>query len=267
MTTAPTTTAAADPSSSDSPASAPTALVTGSSRGLGRATALALAAAGVDVVVTYRSREAAANAVVSEVTTAGRHSAALQLDLTDIGSFPAFADSLHDQLPDGRLDILVNNAGRALYSMLSATTEAEFDRVFTEHVKAPLFLTQALLPLLAEGTRIINISSALTRVSFPASGPYAAAKAALEALTRYQAVELAERGITANVVAAGAVPTDFGDAHLLSDTVLQETIVANTALKRLATPEDIGQLIAGLTTASGQWFTGQRIEASGGMML
>ena len=266
MTNAPIT-SSADPAPTDSPAAAPTALVTGGSRGLGRATAVALAAAGVNVVVTYRSEENAAKEVVDEVTAAGRHGAALQLGLTDIGSFPAFADSLRAQLPDRKLDILVNNAGGALYSMLATTTEAEFDRVFTEHVKAPLFLTQALLPLLAEGARIVNISTALTRVSFPASGPYAAAKAALETLTRYQAVELAERKITANVVAAGAVPTDFGDGHLRSDAALQETIVRYTALKRLATPEDIGQLVAGLTTGSGRWFTGQRIEASGGLML
>ena len=251
----------------NAPSPAPIALVTGGSRGLGRATALALAAAGVDVVITYRTQDAAAKEVTDQIAALGRRSAAHALDITDTASFPGFAEALRAELPAGTFDILVNNAGRALYSPLATTTEADFDRVFAEHVKGPFFLTQALLPLLADGGRIINISSALTRISMPASGPYAAAKAAVEALTRYQAVELGERRITANVVAPGAVPTEFGDAHLRSDPGLQDTIVGYTALRRLATPEDIGRIIAGLTTASGEWVTGQRIEASGGMLV
>jgi NAD(P)-dependent dehydrogenase (short-subunit alcohol dehydrogenase family) len=123
------------------------------------------------------------------------------------------------------------------------------------------------VPLIADGGKIVNVSSALTRISFPGSGPYASAEAAVEMLTRYQALEFGSRGITANVVAAGAVPTDFGNGHLRSDPDLQDVIVQGTALGRLATPEDIGQLIAGLTTASGDWVTGQRIEASGGIRL
>lgn len=249
------------------PAHTPVALVTGGSRGIGRATALALAAAGVDVVVTYRTEESAAAAVTERVAALGRRGAALRLDTTDRSSFPAFAEALRAELGAGVLDILVNNAGSALYSPLATLSAPDFDRVLTEHVTGPFFLTQTLLPLIADGGRIINISSALTRVSFPASGPYAAAKAALEVLTRYEALEFAERRITANVVAPGAVPTDFGDAHLRSDTALQETVTRYTALGRLATPEDIGALIAGLTTASGGWVTGQRIEASGGMLI
>jgi NAD(P)-dependent dehydrogenase (short-subunit alcohol dehydrogenase family) len=245
----------------------PIALVTGGSRGLGRATALALAADGVDVVVTYRSGAAEARAVVAEVEALGRRGAALALDTTDVATFGAFADALRAELPDGTFDILVNNAGTALYSALDATTEAEFDEVFAVHVKGPLFLTQALLPLLADGGRIVNVSSALTRVTLAGSGPYAAAKAAVEVLTRYQALELGARGITANVVAPGAVPTDFGDAHLRSDPALQDVVVQGTALGRLATPEDVGRAIAGLTVASGGWVTGQRIEASGGLRL
>lgn len=249
------------------PTHAPIALITGGSRGLGRATALALGTAGVDVVVTYRDQEAAAKEVTEHVVALGRRAAALRLDTTEIASFPIFADALRQQLPNGTFDILVNNAGSALYSPLAATSESGFDQVFAEHVKGPLFLTQTLLPLMADGGRIVNISSALTRVSFPAAGPYAAAKAAVEALTRYQALEFAGRRITVNAVAAGAVPTDFGNAQLRSDPALQETIVNYTALHRLATPEDIGQFIVGLTTASGSWVTGQRIEVSGGMLI
>jgi NAD(P)-dependent dehydrogenase (short-subunit alcohol dehydrogenase family) len=249
------------------PEQSPIALVTGGSRGLGRATALALAAAGVDVVITYRNSEAEARDIVAEIGALGRRGAALALDTTEIASFDAFRDALRQELPDGTFDILVNNGGTALYSALESTTEAEFDQVYAVHVKGPFFLTQTLLPLIADGGRIVNVSSALTRVAFPGSGPYASAKGAVEVLTRYQALEFGSRGITANVVAPGAVPTDFGGGHLRSDEALQDIVVQGTALGRLATPEDIGQLIAGLTTASGDWVTGQRIEASGGIRL
>ncbi len=176
-------------------------------------------------------------------------------------------NGLRDELPGGTFDILVNNAGTALFSALESTTEAEFDQIFAVHVKGPFFLTQALLPVIADGGRIVNVSSGLTRMSVPGSGAYASAKSALEVLTRYQALEFASRGITANVVAPGAVLTDFADGLLRSDAALQEQIIESTALGRLATAEDIGQAIAGLTTASGGWVTGQRIEASGGARL
>ena len=244
-----------------------TALITGANRGLGRATALALAEAGLDIVLTYRTHADEARSVVDEVDALGRRGRALQLDIAEVASFPAFAATLRKMLPDGPIDVLVNNAGGALYSALDAITEAELDRVLAEHFKGPLLLTQALADLLADGGQIVNISSALTRVTLPGSGPYAAAKAALETLTRYQALELAPRGITANVVAPGAVPTDFGDGHLRNDPGLQEIVTQSTALARLATPEDIAQVIAGLVTAFGGWVTGQRIEASGGLRL
>lgn len=245
----------------------PIALITGGSRGLGRATALALAAAGVDIIITYRGSESEAREVLAEIQALGRRGAALSLDTTDLASFDAFANALRHELPDGTFDILVNNAGTALYSALEATTEAEFDRVFAVHVKGPFFLTQTLLALIADGGRIVNISSALTRTAFAGSGPYASAKAAVEMLTRYQALEFGPRGITANVIAPGAVPTDFGDGHLRSDPGLQDVVVHSTALGRLATAEDIGEAIAGLVTASGRWVTGQRIEASGGLRI
>jgi NAD(P)-dependent dehydrogenase (short-subunit alcohol dehydrogenase family) len=243
------------------------ALVTGGSRGLGQATALALADAGLDVIITYNTSRPEAHEVVAAIESRGRRGAALHLDTTHIASFGAFAAGLREELPNGTFDILVNNAGTGHYSLLEDTTEAEFDQVFAVHVKGPFFLTQLLGPLLADGGRIINISSGLTRMTFARSGAYAAAKGAVEVLTRYQALEYGERGITANTVAVGPVPTDFGNGHLRSDPDLQQAIVDLTALKRLATPEDIGQAIAGLTTASGGWITGQRIEASGGVRL
>jgi NAD(P)-dependent dehydrogenase (short-subunit alcohol dehydrogenase family) len=247
----------------------PIALVTGGSRGLGRATALALAAAGVDPIITYNSNEAAARAVVAEVEALGRRGVALALDVADTASFAAFADgALRDALPDGAaLDILINNAGTSLHEALATTTEQQFDDIFAVHVKGPLFLTQALLGLLADGARIVNVSTGLTRFSFPGSGAYAAAKGAVEVLTRYQALEFADRGITVNTVAPGAVPTDFSGGMVRSNEEMQQVIVSQTALGRLATAQDIGQAIAGLATASGGWVTGQRIEASGGFRL
>jgi NAD(P)-dependent dehydrogenase (short-subunit alcohol dehydrogenase family) len=242
-------------------------VITGGSRGLGRATALALADAGVDVIVTYNTSEPEAREVVAQIESKGRHGAALKLDTRDISSHKAFVEALRGELPNGTFNILVNNAGTGLYSMLRDTTEAEFDQVFAVHVKGPFFLSQALEPLLADGGQIINISSALTRMSFPRSGPYASAKGAVEVLTRYQALEYGDRGITANVIAVGAVPTDFGNGNLRNNPDLQKAMIDAAALKRLATPEGIGQAIAGLTTASGRWITGQRIEASGGVRL
>ncbi|MGH2860613.1 MAG: SDR family NAD(P)-dependent oxidoreductase [Solirubrobacteraceae bacterium] len=243
----------------------PIALITGASRGLGRAGALALADAGVDVIATYNSSEAEAREVVAEVDAKGRRGVALKLDTTDRSSFPAFVARVRGELLDGKLDVLVNNAGTGFYSLLQDTTETGLDEVFDVHVKGPFFLTQALEPLLADGAKIINISTALTRLSFPRSGPYAMAKGALEVLTRYQAVEYGTRGITANTLAVGAVPTDFGGGHLRSNPELQEMMIQAAALKRLATPEDVAAAITGLSTASGTWITGQRIEASGGI--
>ncbi|GAB2906475.1 SDR family oxidoreductase [Rhodococcus aerolatus] len=245
----------------------PTALVTGGSRGLGRATALALADAGVDVTITYNSSATDAEQVVAEIGSRGRRGAALRLDVADVASFGPFADRLRGELAGGTLDVLVNNAGTGLYSLLQDTTEAELDEVLAVHLKGPLFLTQALEPVLSDGGRIVNISSALTRMTFARSGPYAAAKGAFEVLTRYQALEYGGRGITANVVAAGAVPTDFGGGHLRSDPALQQAMIDAAALRRLATPEDVGRAVAGLATATGGWITGQRIEASGGARL
>ncbi|WP_210495392.1 SDR family oxidoreductase [Patulibacter sp. SYSU D01012] len=248
------------------------ALITGGGRGLGRATALALAAAGVDPIVTYVQGADRADEVVAEARALGRRAAALRLDAADTGSFAAFADALRATLRDefdgaAAVDVLVNNAGTAHYGAFADTTEEQFDAVFAVHVKGVFFLTQALLPLLADGGQIVTLGSGLTRLTMPGSGTYAAAKGAIDVLTRYLALELAGRGITANVVAPGAVPTDFGDGHLREDPALQELVVGQTALGRLATADDIGAAIAGLVTASGRWITGQRIEASGGLRL
>ncbi|WP_445151806.1 SDR family NAD(P)-dependent oxidoreductase [Baekduia sp. Peel2402] len=243
--------------------SSPIALITGGSRGLGRATALALATEGADVIITYNSNEDAAREAVAAVEALGRRATALQLDTGDVASFPAFVEAL----PADRIDILINNAGGSLHAALAETTEAEFDEVFAVHVKGPFFLTQALLPHLADGAKIINIGTGLTRFAFPGSGAYAAAKGAIDVLTKYQALELGTRGITANVIAPGAVPTDFSGGMVRDSAEMQQAITGDTALGRLATPQDIGQAIAGLALRSGTWVSGQRIEASGGFRL
>ncbi|MGX6446766.1 SDR family NAD(P)-dependent oxidoreductase [Patulibacter sp. S7RM1-6] len=248
------------------------ALITGGGRGIGRATALALAAAGVDPIVTYVRSADRADEVVAAARDLGRRATSLRLDTTDTASFAAFGDALRATLRDdfdgaAAVDVLVNNAGTAHYGVFATTPEAEFDAVFAVHVKGVYFLTQALLPLLADGGSVVNLGTGLTRLTMPGSATYAAAKGAIDVLTKYLALELGERGITANVVAPGAVPTDFGDGHLREDPALQERIVGMTALRRLASADDIGAAIAGLVTASGGWVTGQRIEASGGLAV
>jgi NAD(P)-dependent dehydrogenase (short-subunit alcohol dehydrogenase family) len=246
----------------------PLALVTGGSRGIGRAAALSLAAEGVDVVITYRAAQDAAAEVVAAVEAQGRRALALELDTTDTGSFAAFADTLRAALAEGwdrdTFDVLVNNAGTSARAPFAETTEAQFDEMIAVHVKGVYFLTQTLLPLLADGATIVNVSTGLTRFTFPGLSAYAAAKGAVEVLTRHWALELAPRGITVNTVAPGAIETDFGDGLTRDNPQVNAAIAAVTALGRAGLPEDIGPAIAGLVTHAGHWITGQRIEASGG---
>ena len=247
------------------------ALVTGASRGLGRATVLALAAEGVDSVITYRSSDVEARETAAAVERLGRRAAALQLDTTATGTFAAFAEevrgALHDGWDRGTFDVLVNNAGSGVQARFAETTEAQFDAMFGVHVKGPFFLTQALLPLLADGGAIVNLSSGLTRYSNPGMSAYASAKGAVEVLTRYMARELGERGIAVNAVAPGPTGTDFGGGYLRDDEELRARLSSLTAMGRVGEPEDIGAAIAGLVTHTGRWITGQRIEASGGSRL
>lgn len=188
-------------------------LVTGGSRGLGRSTVQSIARRGGDVVLTYQSRADEAEAAVAEVEALGRKAIAFQLDTGEIAAFPAFADRLKTALQEtwGRetFDHLVNNAGHGDHTPIGETTEAQFDSLVNVHFKGVYFLTQALLPLLADGGRIVNLSSGLTRITFPGYAAYAAAKGAVEVLTRYMAKELGGRGIAVNTVAPGAIETDF----------------------------------------------------------
>jgi NAD(P)-dependent dehydrogenase (short-subunit alcohol dehydrogenase family) len=234
----------------------PIALVTGASRGLGRSTALALAARGVDVVVTYRQRadEAARAPAASACAT-----------------FTAFASDLRGVLQQrfgrDRFDFLVNNAGVAGHAAFAQTSEAQFDELMRVHLKGPFFLTQALLPLLADGGRIVNVSSGLTRFALPGYAAYATMKGGIEVLTRYLAKELGARGIAVNTVAPGAIETDFGGGRVRDDAQLNAMIASQTALGRTGLPDDIGPMIAALLASDNRWVNAQRIEVSGGMFV
>jgi NAD(P)-dependent dehydrogenase (short-subunit alcohol dehydrogenase family) len=249
---------------------APIALITGANRGLGRSTALELARDGVDVVLTYRTNAAEADAVVAELTALGRRARALRLDTSDVASFAAFAEELRAALAEigyDRLDLLVNNAGTGLHAAFADTTEEQFDEMVDVHLKGVFFLTQRLLPLLADGASIVNISSGLARFSLPGSSAYAIVKGGVEVLTRYLAVELADRAITVNTLAPGAIATDFRGGAVRDTPQVRDAVAAATALGRVGEADDIGTAIAGLFASRSRWITGQRIEASGGMHL
>jgi NAD(P)-dependent dehydrogenase (short-subunit alcohol dehydrogenase family) len=246
------------------------ALITGGSRGLGRSSAIHLARAGVDVVVTYHSNEAAAQEVVAKVEGLGRRARAQRLDTSDTSRFPAFAEALGATLAamgDGKLDILVNNAGTGVYVPFAETTEAQFDEMMNIHLKGVFFLTQALLPHLRDGGRILNLSSGLARIALPGSSAYGSMKGAVEVLTRYLAKELGPRGISANVLAPGAIETDFGGGRVRDNPDMNRMVAGMTAMGRVGLPDDIGAAVASLLTSPSNWITGQRIEASGGQMI
>ena len=256
---------------STTPSSTPIALVTGGSRGLGKNTALHLAKNGSDVILTYRSQAAEAQAVVAEITALGRRAVALPLDTADSASFVNFAAQVKAALAATwqreRFDHLVNNAGVGIRASLMETTEAEFDTLMNIHLKGVFFLTQKLLPLMNDGGRIVNLSSGLARFALPGYAAYGTMKGAIETLTRYMAKELGPRGIAVNVVAPGAIETDFGGGAVRDNAQLNAFVASNTALGRTGVPDDIGAMIASLLTPANRWVNAQRIEASGGMFL
>lgn len=247
------------------------AIVTGASRGLGRNTALSIARHGGDVILTYQSRSEEAQSAVAEIQALGRKAIAIQLNTGDVSSFPSFVEQLKKALSETwereTFDHLVNNAGYGDYASIKDTTEAQFDGLVNVHFKGVFFLTQALLPLIADGGRIVNVSSGLTRVAFPGSAAYAAVKGAVEVLTRYMAKELGSRGITANSVAPGAIETDFGGGRLRDNPDVKKFVAGMTALGRTGVPDDIGPMIASLLSEDNGWVTAQRIEVSGGQNI
>ena len=244
------------------------AIVTGASRGLGRNTALSIARHGGDVVLTYQRRGEDAEAVVAEINAMGRKAIAFQLDTGNIADFAPFAERLRTALLEtwqrDTFDHLVNNAGHGDYALIEQTTEAQFDGLVNVHFKGVYFLTQALLPLIVDGGRIVNLSSGLTRVSYPGYAAYAAVKSAVEVLSVYMAKELGSRGIAVNTVAPGAIATDFGGGAVRDNPEVNKIFADMTALGRTGLPDDIGPMIASLLSEDNRWVNAQRIEVSGG---
>ena len=247
------------------------ALVTGGSRGLGKNAALKLAAKGTDILLTYHSNRQAALDVVAEIEKKGVKAAALALNVGDSTTFDAFASEVAQVLAQkwGRttFDYLLNNAGIGLNAPFAETSEAQFDELMNIQFKGPFFLTQRLLPLLQDGGRILNVSSGLARFALPGYAAYAAMKGAMEVLTRYQAKELGGRGISVNIIAPGAIETDFGGGGVRGNAEVNRHIAAQTALGRVGLPDDIGDAIAALLSDELAWMNAQRVEVSGGMFL
>ncbi|MFL6586866.1 MAG: SDR family NAD(P)-dependent oxidoreductase [Luteimonas sp.] len=247
------------------------AMITGASRGLGRNTALAVARSGGDVVLTYRSNAEEAHAVVAEIEALGRKAMALQLDTGDVEAFPALVDELRVGLratwQRDTFDHLVNNAGHGDTAPIAETTVAQFDRLVDVHFKGVFFLTQALLPLINDGGRIVNISTGLTRFAYPGYAAYAATKAAVETLSLYMAKEFGARGIAVNTVAPGAIETDFGGGAVRDNAQINAHLAGITALGRVGVADDIGPMIAALLDDANRWVNAQRIEVSGGQAI
>jgi len=246
-------------------------LVTGGSRGLGKDAALQLAKNGFDVIITFQNNKTAAENVVSEIKSLGRKSASLQLDLTKVASFDLFVSSLKGTLEKDfaktKIDSLVNNAGAGYYAPITETTEEGFDEMASIHLKAPFFLTQKILPLIAEGGNIVNTSSGLARFTYPNYAAYAIMKAGVEALTRYQALEFGALKIRVNTIAPGAIETDFGGGAVRDNKALNDMIAGNTALGRVGLPDDVGSVIVFLCSDDSKWVNAQRIEVAGGIHI
>ncbi|WP_029910322.1 SDR family NAD(P)-dependent oxidoreductase [Pelobacter seleniigenes] len=247
------------------------ALITGGSRGLGRSMALHLARKGRDIILTYQRDKASADEVVEAIKAKGQRAVALQLDVARAETFSSFAETvkmvLRDTFNRSEFDYLINNAGSGLHQNLMETTEEQFMQMMNEHIKAPFFLSQRLIPLMADGGRILNVSSGLTRIIHPGYGAYAIMKTAVEALTLYLAKELGPRRIAVNTLAPGAIETDFRGGAVRDNKDVNAQIAAITALGRVGLPDDIGGVVAAILDDEAGWINGQRIEASGGQAI
>ncbi|AZI27800.1 SDR family oxidoreductase [Pedobacter sp. G11] len=247
------------------------ALVTGGSRGLGKNAALKIAEKGIDVIVTYHSKKEEAEETVAEIKQLGVNAAAVQLNVGESASFDAFFTEVKSILKSvfnaDQFDFLVNNAGIGIHASFAETSEEQFDTLVNIQFKGPFFLTQKALSYLNDGGAIINVSTGLARFSLPGYAAYASMKGAMETLTKYQAKELGARGIRSNIVAPGAIETDFGGGVVRDNEQMNAGIASQTALGRVGLPDDIGGVVAFLCTEEARWINAQRIEISGGMFL
>ncbi|MFT4057913.1 MAG: SDR family oxidoreductase [Legionella sp.] len=247
------------------------AVITGASRGLGKSMAIHLAKKGNDVIISYNSKKQEAEEVVKQIEVMGRKARALELDVSNIHSIEVFAERVKRELLDhwgaSYFDYLVNNAGIGIGALVAEMTEEQFDILMKIQLKGPFFVTQKLLPLINDGGHIVNISTGLTRITLPGYAVYAAMKGGIEILTRYMAKEFGERRIQVNVVAPGAIETDFGSGAVRDNKELNQFIASQTALGRVGLPDDIGSMVASLLSDDNRWLTAQRIEVSGGQML
>ncbi|MEX0287984.1 MAG: SDR family NAD(P)-dependent oxidoreductase [Flavobacteriaceae bacterium] len=247
-----------------------TAIITGGSRGLGKDMALNLAQNGINIIFSYHSNEIQARETIQQIEQLGSKGVAFQFDANDFNSGKDFITTatnyLREENGDGNFDFLINNAGTGAYNLVADTTEEQFNEMMNVHLKSVYFLTQAALPYLNESGRIINISSGLARFSLPGMSAYAMMKGGIEVFTRYLAKELGSRKITANVVAPGAIATDFAGGSN-KDEEKQAIISSITALGRVGEAEDIGGVVSFLCSEKAAWINGQRIEVSGGMLV
>jgi len=247
------------------------ALITGGSRGLGKSMALHLGSQGRDVILTYKSAKGGADTVVRQIEAMGGKAASLKLDVSDISTFDTFVSAVRAELAQKwqrkDFDFLINNAGIGARAPFTETSEAQFDEMVNIHLKGPFFLSQKLVPLMADGGRILNVSSGLARFTLPGFAAYSAMKGGIEVLTRYMAKELGVRRIAVNVIAPGAIETDFGGGVVRDNRELNNFIASQTALGRVGLPDDIGAAVTVLLSDDSGWINGQRVEVSGGMFL
>lgn len=247
------------------------ALVTGGSRGLGKDMALQLAKKGFDVIITYQSKSEFAQEVVNQIKNNGNKAFAIPLDVANANSFDQFVQTLSSTLQNEfqteTISALVNNAGVGTYATFADTTMEQFDSMVDIHLKGPYFLTQKLLPVLQDGSSIVNVSSGLARFSYNGYAAYAIMKAGIESLSRYQAQELGARKIRVNTLAPGAIETDFGGGAVRDNKDLNDLIASTTALGRVGLPDDIGSVVAFLCSDESKWINAQRIEVAGGVHI
>lgn len=247
------------------------ALVTGGSRGLGKEMSLQLAEKGFDIILTYNKNVNEASKVVDEITAKCKKAKAIQLDVSDSKNFDVFVQNVKSSLKNDfateNLFALVNNAGIAAYTSIADTSEEVFDSMVNIHLKAPYFITQKLLPVISDGGSIVNVSTGLTRFSYPNYAPYAVMKAAIESLTKYQAQEFGKKKIRVNTIAPGAIATDFGGGAVRDNKDLNAMIANTTALGRVGLPDDVGSVVAFLCSDDAKWINAQRIEISGGVHI